>query len=143
MKDLAFKEYVRKDNTLESYGTVRELAGKGGTIGLIPKNVADASKRLVVIIGKKDGTSLPVSCSPPVSKAIRDKTLTVGQLSGLSVLEVEFKTLDKDGNREKGPMICMPSGNGVAVKPMSIDKIKEEAVEAKTTLIDLDELVAF
>ncbi len=138
MKTIEFKKYVREENSLESYGTVKDLAGKGGTIGLIPKNVADASKRLVIIVGKKDGTSTPFSCSPAVSKAVRAKDITIGQLAGLEVLEVVFK------NGDIGPMVCMPAGTGSAVKTISIDKLKTEEVKAAvSTEIDMDELVAF
>jgi len=133
METLEFKKYVREENNLNSHGTVKALAGKGGSIGLIPKNMADGSKRVVVIVGKKDGTSLPISCSAAVSKALRAKTLTVSQLAGLEVLEGDNKI----------PFISMPAGTGAAVKTVAIDNIKVEAVVAVNTEIDIDELVSF
>ena len=119
-----FKKYEGSTAELADLGTVKALAGKGGKIALIRKNYKDNTKRVVVVITKKDGNSATVPCSKQVSDAFRAKELSIAQLVGLSVLETEAE----DGSIRH--FISMPATGGL--HEVAIDKINVEAVEAKT-----------
>lgn len=124
---LEFKKYERASSgELEDLGTVGELAGKKGLIKFIPKNFRDASKRVAVIIERKDGTSVQVSCSEQVSKGLRDKTITDEHLVGLPILENE------DG-------VAFISLSGGALVELKVDSITPKAMKA--TALSYDELV--
>jgi len=128
---LDFKKFVRSESTLEDLGTVKENAGKKGSIAFIPSNFTDSSKRVALVITNAAGQSAVVPCSEKVSKALRAKEMNVKQLAGLSILKNE------DGRL----FISMPAGTeGLA--QISVDTLKVEAV-APVTAASLEELIAF
>lgn len=86
---LTFTNYERAESTLTDLGTVLSIVGKDGGIGLIPKNFKDSAKRVVLVLTKKNGTSTTVSCSKAVSDGLRDKSITLGNVLGLNLLENE------------------------------------------------------
>jgi len=98
---LEFKKY-EATASLTDLGTVAQNKGNKGTVQLIGKNLQNAAKRVAVIITNAKGESATVSCSKAVSDALRAKTLAVGQLMGLHILE----------NEEGVPFISMPAGEG-------------------------------
>ena len=117
---IQFAKYERTESTLESQGVVKDIVGIDGTIALIPKNLQDATKRVVVILKKKNGQSAMVTCSKPVSDGIRNKTIELGHLINFEILEGESGV----------PYISMPGGGliNVAVKSLTAKEFVPAAV---------------
>lgn len=109
---IEFKTFERAESTLETQGTVMSLVGKDGKLGLIPKNFKDATKRVVLILTKKNGTSAMISCSQAVSDGLRNKTIELGNVLGFEILEGESGI----------PFISLPAGGliEVAVKNITV-----------------------
>ena len=124
---IAFKKYQKADSNLVELGTVKSLAGKEGKISFIRKNFADASKRVAVLINKKDGNSAIIPCSSQVSKLVRDGNITIAQLAGLQVVEGENEA------GESTHFIVMPQGGGV--QEFAVDKLKDESFEPVTEFL--------
>jgi hypothetical protein len=132
---LDFKKYENAGAaTLEEVGTLKENAGKGGKIALIRKNYSDLTKRVAVLITKKDGTSAVVPCSAQVSKALRAEELTIAQLANLNIVSGE----DKEGNVRH--FVAMPATG--AIQEFAVDTIKAAKVETKSEFLPAA-LVAF
>lgn len=130
---LEFKVYERGQSAeLENLGTVKKVAGKGGKTAFIPKNFKNDTKpngeynRVAVIIKKKDGSSVMVSCSEPVSRGLRSGTITEENLMALPILENE------DG-------IAFISLDGGALVELDVDSITAKAMTA--TAVSFEELV--
>ena len=126
---LEFAKYEREENTLESLGTVASIVGKGGSLGLIPKNFKDATKRVVVVLEKKDGTSTMVSCSSAVSAGLRDKTITLDNVLTFEVIYGEAEV----------PYISLPGGAGLIT--VAISDLTATDYEVSSTM-SLEELIA-
>lgn len=126
---IEFAKYERAESTLSSEGTVASLVGKDGTIGLIPKNIKDKSKRVVLVLTKKDGTSAQVTCSQQVSDGVRNKSITLGQVLNFEVLTGESGV----------PFISIPG----ALVTFAVKDIKVEnfAPTSKITAEDLTALL--
>lgn len=86
---LTFTNYERAESSLTDLGTITSIVGQAGFLGIIPKNFKDLSKRVVIVLTKKDGTSATVSCSKAVSAGLRDKSITLGNLMSFNLLENE------------------------------------------------------
>jgi len=82
---LNFKKYESANKTV--LGTVASLAGQGGKLTFIPRNLADESKQVVVILTLKDGTSCSIVASKELSKRIRNKEIKLSQIATLNVTE--------------------------------------------------------
>lgn len=130
---LNFKNYERTERV--ELGTVAELIGKGGKLKLIPRNFADDSKRVMVILEQANGASDSVLCSPELSKRLRSKEISLSQLVALTVTE----QLSATG--EVINIISMPN-SGANLIEVNIDDVKATAYEPVTTF-NADELVAF
>lgn len=116
---IQFAKYERTESTLVSQGTVLELVGKDGNISFIPKNLKDLTKRVVVILERKNGTSVQITCSQPVSDGIRNKTIELGHLLNLEVLEGDSGV----------PYISMPGGLiKVDVKSITVKDYVAQAI---------------
>jgi len=131
---IEWKKYAGSENTLEEVGTVKELAGKGGKIALIRKNYNDATKRVAVVVSKKDGTSAIISCSKQVSQQLRKKHMNIAQLAGLTVVE------GKNAEGEETYFVAMPATGGL--QEFAVDGLKASALEVKTEFLP-EELIAF
>jgi len=131
---IAWKKYQGAENTLEELGTVKELAGKGGKIALIRKNYNDATKRVAVVVSKKDGTSTVIACSKQVSQQLREKHMNIAQLAGLKVVE------GKNEAGEESYFIAMPATGGL--HEFTVDDLKASAVEVRAEFLP-EELIAF
>ena len=98
---IEFKTFERAESTLSTKGTVLGLVGEDGKLGLIPKNFKDTTKRVVIILTKKNGTSASVSCSEAVSKGLRNKSIDLGNILGFEILEgdsgIPFISLPANG----------------------------------------------
>ena len=129
---LNFKNYERAERT--ELGTVAELIGKGGKIKLSPRNFADDSKRVAVILEQANGSSDMVICSAELSKRLRSKEITLSNLIGFTVTE----QLSTSG--EMINVITLPTGGGMI--EVSIDDVKATAYEPVSTF-NAEELVAF
>jgi len=82
---LNFKKYESATKTI--LGTVASIVGEGGTLQLIPRNLADDTKQVVVILKLKDNTSVAVVASKELSKRIRSKEIKLSQLATLNITE--------------------------------------------------------
>lgn len=129
---LNFKNYERAERT--ELGTVAELIGKGGKIKLSPRNFADDSKRVAVILEQANGSSDMVICSAELSKRLRSKEITLSQLVGFTITE-QLSTTGEMIN-----VITLPTGGGMI--EVSIDDVKATAYEPVSTF-NAEELVAF
>ena len=89
-KGLKLSQYKRSEDetVLESVGTALSIAGKGGEIGLIRKNM-NSDKRLVLLIKNAKGESTTVSCSEAVTKAFKAGQMKLSQIAQLEILENE------------------------------------------------------
>jgi hypothetical protein len=117
---LQFAVYERTESTLESQGTVLSVVGKDGYLELIPRNLQDVTKRVVVILKKKNGTSATVTCSKQVSDGLRNKTIELAHLINFEILEGESGV----------PFISMPGGSliSVAVKNITAKEYQPSAI---------------
>lgn len=129
---LNFKNYERAERT--ELGTVAELIGKGGKIKLSPRNFADDSKRVAVILEQANGSSDMVICSAELSKRLRSKEITLSQLVGFTITE-QLSTTGEMIN-----VITLPTGGGMI--EVNIDDVKTTAYEPVSTF-NAEELVAF
>ena len=82
---LNFKKYESANKTV--LGTVASLAGQGGKLTFIPRNLADENKQVVVILTLKDGNSCSIVASKELSKRIRSKEIKLSQIATLNVTE--------------------------------------------------------
>lgn len=118
---LVYAKYERNESTLDSLGTVIDSVGKDGVISLIPKNFKDTSKRVVVVLTKKNGTSTAVTCSKQVSDGLRDQSITLGNVLGFEMLEGESGI----------PFISLPGGGMIEfkVKDLKVQTYESSAVD--------------
>ena len=124
---IQFAKYERTESTLESQGTVMDLVGKDGFLELIPKNLRDTNKRVVVILKKKNGHSAMVTCSQQVSDGIRNKTIELGHVLNFEILEGESGV----------PFISMPGGALISISVKSLT-VKDYVA----TAVSLEDIIA-
>ena len=124
---LAFKKYEKTESNLTELGTLKSLAGKGGKIAFLRKNFVDKTKRVALVVTKKDGTSTVIPCSKQVSDLVRNEEITINQLAGLQVVEGE----NKEG--ETTHFIVLPQGGGL--QEFSADKLKDESFELEAEFL--------
>lgn len=113
---IELKQYKRAEDAavLESVGTALSIAGKGGEVGLIRKNV-NSTKRLVLLIKNKKGESATVSCSEAVTKAFRAGQMKLSQIVQLDILE----------NEEGVAFVSMPATG--AIQSFKVDDLVKNA----------------
>ena len=113
---IELKQYKRAEDAAvrESVGTALSIAGKGGEVGLIRKNV-NSDKRLVLIIKNANGESEKVSCSEAVTKAFRAGQMKLSQIVQLNILE----------NAKGVPFVSMPATG--AVQSFKVDDLVKNA----------------
>lgn len=127
---LQLKKYEGGSSLLNSQGTVRANAGKGGSVTLIRKNFENPDKRVAVLIKDVNGNSEIVACSSAVSQAFRDKKIDLHQLVNFEILQNE------DGIN----FISMPASG--AVQEFKIDDLNAEPTPVSASFLP-EELVAF
>lgn len=128
-----FENYQRQDRV--ELGTVAQLVGKGGKVKFVPKNLADDSKRVAVILENKTGASALVVCSEAVSKGVRSKEITLANLLGFQVTE-QLTTKGETIN-----VITMPN-NGASLIEVAVDSVKIADYQPSAELV-ADDLIAF
>lgn len=128
---LQFKKYESANKTV--LGTVATLAGQGGKLTFIPRNLADESKQVVVILTLKDGTSCSIVASKELSKRIRAKEIKLSQIATLNVTE------EISLNGEIINVINMPSTGELITVEINTNV---EAYQPQATF-NPEELVAF
>jgi hypothetical protein len=130
---LNFKNYQRADRT--ELGTIASIVGKGGSFRPASmSNWADANKRVVLVLAKKDGTSDIVTCSSEVSKRLRSKELKLSQLMGFTIVE-QLTTSGETMN-----VIVMPNAGTV----LPTVEIGDEIVTYEpVSTFNAEELIAF
>jgi hypothetical protein len=131
-KIMEFKVYQSESVSLEDLGTLKTIAGKGGSISLIRKNFNNPDKRVAVVVKRKDGKSATIACSEPVSRMLRAKELNIAELAVLPVLE-----------NDKGiAYVCLPGG-GTSLQSFDVDALKASKPVALSEEFLPEELVAF
>ena len=128
---LQFKKYEGANKTV--VGTVASLAGVGGQLQFSPRNLADESKRVLVIITLKDETSDTVVASKELSKRIRAKEIKLSQIAALNVTE------EISASGEIINVINMPSSGGL----ISIDVDANVEAYVPSATFNPEDLVAF
>lgn len=89
---LGYTTYTRPESAdAKELGTLKELIGNEGKLGLIPSNFTNASVRVMVLHQLADGRSAKFICSPRVSAGLRAKTITLNHLAGFKVAERKAK----------------------------------------------------
>ena len=89
---LGYTTYTRPASAdAKELGTLKELIGNEGKLGLIPSNFQDATKRVMVLHQLADGRSAKFIASPRVSAGLRAKTITLNNLVGFKVAERKAK----------------------------------------------------
>ena len=133
--NLEFKKYDGSSASLEKLGTVKELAGKGGSLSFLRKNWNDPSKRVALVIKRADNTSAVVACSKQVSEELRAKRINIGHLAGFDVVG------GKNANGQEAAFVAMPATG--AVQTIALDEVKVTTLEQKAESFMPSELVAF
>ena len=122
---LNFAKYESTD--LEDLGVVSSVVGAKGTLSIAPKSLrVGNTKRIVIILKKKDGTSSAVSCSSAVSDSI--KKAVANDMSKEQILAIVAKLSILEGADEV-PYICAPQGTTT---------MEEFAIEKLVKIADLD-----
>jgi hypothetical protein len=116
---LNYAKYQRKSETEWTVvaKTVKEEAGKKGKISFIPGNLRDKSKAVAVVIEHKDGNSVTVPCTRPLSEAIRSGKIGLKHIAGLPI-----HSWDYEG--DEITMITLPGTGGLSF--MEVDNINIE-----------------
>lgn len=132
MKNL-FEEEEESVSTIENLGTVRSIIGAKGRIGFNENNLADPNKALMLVLHTAKGEKQKVFCSVAVSKGIRDKSISAGELMSLLVAP---------GTTNDGVdifRVIRPEGNTFFIDGA---KVKDKEYKAGTVLVPED-LIAF
>lgn len=113
-------------------GKLVDILGKGGKIFISPTNFA-GTKRIMLNLRTAAGQNGNVFCSPAVSKHLREKTMSTGQLLGMPLVE---STTNKD-EEGKTTIIYTVTLPGTELVELPVGKLKKW----EGTLINLEELV--
>lgn len=131
--NLSFAKYEGAE--LESFGTVASIVGAKGKLAIAPKSLLkNNTKRVVIIMTKKDGTSSTVTCSSKLSDAIR--TALEGGMTKVKVLAIVAKLEVLQAEDDATPFVTIPQGESTLEQFTVEDLAKEKAV-------DYGDLVAF
>jgi hypothetical protein len=113
-------------------GKLVEVLGQGGKIFINPANFA-GTKRIVLNLRTAAGQNGNVFCSPAISKHLREKTMSTGQLLGMPLVESTTKK-DEEGKTATIYTVTLP---GTELVELPVGELKEW----QSTLINLEELV--
>lgn len=113
-------------------GKLIEILGKGGKIFISPTNFA-GTKRIMLNLRTAAGQNGNVFCSPAVSKHLREKTMSTGQLLGMPLVE-STTNKDEDGKTTKIYTVTLP---GTELVELPVGELKEW----QGTYLPLEELV--
>lgn len=114
-------------------GKLDTIIGEGGKVFISPANFA-GTKRIILNLRTAAGQQGNVYCSPAVSKLLREKKMSSGQLRGMPVIE-STTNKDADGKTTVIYTVTLP---GVELVELPLGDLKEWQVES----LPLEELVA-
>lgn len=144
MIEIKFEKYEGKGRAeWHVLGTLKAIAGKGGTIGFMKRNFNNPAVNVAVLVTRADGTSKPIPCKAEVSKMLRAGKLTLPQLASLPVIGAEV-TNEETGKLEQIFLVVLPEKTA-GVQSFNVDEIEEVKVanvEAEAAFLP-EELVAF
>lgn len=104
---LEFAKY--EGSELDDLGLVATVVGQKGSISIAPKSLRPGNtKRVVIIMTKKDGTSAAVSCSTSVSENIRHALANGMTKEQVCVIVAKLNILEGE---EGIPFITAPAGS--------------------------------
>ena len=130
---LNFKKYQREDRI--ELGTIASVVGEGGSYRPASSaNLADPSKRLMLVLTKADGTSELVACSAELSKRLRSKEIKLSQIQGFTIVE-QLTTSGEIMN-----IIVMPA-TGTTLPSVSVGA--EAPAYQPVSTFNPEELIAF
>lgn len=113
-------------------GKLVDVLGQGGKIFINPANFA-GTKRIVLNLRTADGQNGNVFCSPAISKHLREKTMSSGQLLGMPLVESTTKK-NEDGKTSTIYTVTLP---GTELVELPVGELKEWQVAS----LPLEELV--
>ena len=113
-------------------GKLVDVLGQGGKIFISPTNFA-GTKRIMLNLRTAAGQNGNVFCSPAVSKHLREKTMSTGQLLGMPLVE---STTNKD-EEGKTTVIYTVTLPGTELVELPVGELKEW----QGTSLPLEELV--
>ncbi len=113
-------------------GKLVDVLGQGGKIFISPTNFA-GTKRIILNLRTAGGQNGNVFCSPAVSKHLRDKTMSTGQLLGMPLVE-STTNKNADGNTTTIYTVTLP---GTELVELPVGELKEW----QSTLVDLEKMV--
>jgi hypothetical protein len=125
--ELVFENYQAAESTLTSLGKVSKAIGENGSIAFIPSNLEDATKRLVVVLKREDGTSKMVTCSQKVSDGVRNNSIKADHILNFEVLYGEAGI----------PFISLPGGGLIEFAAKDL-----KAVDYKVQAVSFADLIA-
>jgi hypothetical protein len=130
---MKFEIYQRTDR--KELGTIAEIGGKGGSVRPANlKNWTDESKRIVLVIARKDGTSATATCSEQVTARLRSKELKLSQVLGLTVVE------QKTRSGEIANVVVMPNSGATLPAVEITDSIP---TYQPVSTVSIEDLIAF
>jgi hypothetical protein len=112
-------------------GKLVDVLGQGGKIFINPANFA-GTKRIMLNLRTAAGQNGNVFCSPAVSKHLREKTMSTGQLLGMPLVE-STTNKDEEGKTTKIYTVTLP---GTELVELPIGELKEW----QGTLVDLEKM---
>ena len=113
-------------------GKLDTIIGKDGKVFINPGNFA-GTKRIMLNLRLADGKQGNIFCSPAVSKLLREKKMSSGQLRGMPVIE-STTNKDADGKTSIIYTVTLP---GAELVELPLGELKEWQVES----LPLEELV--
>ena len=113
-------------------GKLVDILGEGGKIFISPSNFA-GTKRIFLNLKTATGQEGNIFCSPAVSKLLREKKMSSGQLLGMPVIE-STTNKDKDGKTSVIYTVSLP---GTELVELPVGEVKEWQAES----LPLEELV--
>jgi len=129
---LNWQSFSTATTTREEVGKVWDLIGEGSKLYFVPSNFHNPDRNLMCVFKDHDKEeSIAITCSPRVSKGIRNKEITKNNLYALSV----YRQTDKNG--EVFPQIQMPQGELIEVGEVT------KGTEMETPVIAVEDLIAF
>jgi hypothetical protein len=133
-------------------GTIATIGGKGGKVSPLSRNLANTTKKVVLVITRKDGTSDTVTLSGPVSTLFRSKEISLAQICQFPVIEqpltfiengVRIPSMDANDKQRIANLVVMPSREGTALTAYELDAMpKAEYQPEENASVNYESLIA-
>lgn len=145
---LNLKVYKREENgNIEMIGTVAQVIGEGGKIGLIKKNLKNTKKNIAILLTDKKGASQVLPTSNTLSGMIRNSELELKEIKFFPVYEITEEVLNEKTGlvvEEVSHIIGMPQSDEkgtVDVATISKADVKQDVVSDVAEEFTLEDYV--